>query len=113
MSWEVRDSRGDVIQSFASKRLARRCADLTGGTIHPQEPPPRMSTRTRLECRCTVCKRTAEGELHAASLGPYGAEWICPPAGWWVLLGSGEPFLRCPDCLAKPDSHSTLTKEPS
>ncbi len=61
-----------------------------------------MSTRTRLDCRCTLCGRIAPGELHAASLGPFGAEWLSPPRGWFVLLGVREPFLRCPDCLAVP-----------
>lgn len=63
----------------------------------------RLSTRARLECKCTLCGKTEEGELHAASLGPHGAEWIAPPPGWWVLLSMREPFLRCPDCLKKPD----------
>ena len=104
MSWEVRDSRGEVIHSFATERAAQRCANITGGTVHRAgERPQRMSTRAKLECRCTVCKVTAPGELHTASLGPHGAEWIAPPAGWWVLLGTREPFLRCPDCLARPD----------
>lgn len=89
--------------TFSTERAARRCAEMTGGKVREVAPvPPRMSTRTRLECKCTLCGKTEEGELHAASLGIHGAEWLSPPKGWWVLLAMREPFLRCPKCLAKP-----------
>ncbi len=67
-----------------------------------EELPPNMSRRAKLDCKCTACGCKAPGELHAASLGPYGAEWLSPPKGWFVLLGVREPFMRCPDCLAAP-----------
>lgn len=100
-AFEVLDSLGGIVATFSTERAAKRCADITGGRVR-ERGAPRMSTRTRLECKCTLCGRTEPGELHAASLGIHGAEWLSPPKGWWVLLSMKEPLLRCPKCLAKP-----------
>ena len=78
--------------------------------MKPERTLPK-ATRAALECRCTVCGLRASGEIHSADLGPFGAEWITPPAGWFVLLGVREPFMRCPDCLAAPKP--TATARPS
>ena len=56
-------------------------------------------TRKAIQLKCSGCQRVEVGQLHFAGFGIFDAEWIQPPAGWWVLLACKDPHARCPECL--------------
>lgn len=58
--------------------------------------PPAPETIT---VTCAVCRTSALAARVRASLGAYGATWLQPPPGWYVVLGGAAPHVRCPGCL--------------
>lgn len=67
---------------------------------------PELATRTRQTVLCRACGTEAQADIHVARLGPYDAEWVRPPTGWWMLTRASEPLLRCPACLPAPGGSS-------
>lgn len=52
-----------------------------------------------IDFKCALCNKVEKGRSYRVSLGEYGADWIQPPAGWWVLLNCEAAHTRCVRCL--------------